>query len=82
MYTINLQLWTTCYVWEAGHALRITVTSSNSPRFSVNRNNGLDVHQGGPLLNATNTVYFGASTFVDVPFVELAAFPKINPLLI
>lgn len=81
LYQISLALWHTCYLFEAGHLLRVAVTSSNSPRYSVNRNNGLDVHLGGPILVAENTLHFGSGSdaFVDIPVVPMQAFPKLNP---
>ncbi len=77
---LTLQLWTTCYLFEAGHRVRIAITSSNHPRYSANRNNGLDVHLGGPNLNATNSVFFGASSYVALPVASLASFPRVDIL--
>ena len=36
-----VDLWSTSIILAAGHELRISVTSSNSPRFAASRNNGL-----------------------------------------
>jgi uncharacterized protein len=36
-----VDLWSTSIVLAAGHELRISVSSSNSPRFAASRNNGL-----------------------------------------
>ena len=36
-----VDLWSTSLILNVGHRLRISVTSSNWPRFSVNQNNGL-----------------------------------------
>ena len=36
-----VDLWSTSLILNVGHRLRISITSSNWPRFSVNRNNGL-----------------------------------------
>lgn len=38
----KIDLWSTSIIINRGHRLRISITSSNYPRFSVNRNNGLD----------------------------------------
>ena len=35
-----VDLWSTSIVFNRGHRVRISVTSSNWPRFAVNRNNG------------------------------------------
>lgn len=37
-----VDLWSTSIILNAGHQLRISVTSSNYPRFAANLNNGLD----------------------------------------
>lgn len=55
-YEVKIRMWSTAYVFNKGHRLRLAVSSSNSPRFSVNPNNGLLVREGGPLLVAENTV--------------------------
>jgi putative CocE/NonD family hydrolase len=39
--TIVVDLWTTAYVFDKGHSIRVAVSSSNSPRFLVNPNTGL-----------------------------------------
>ena len=38
---VTVSLWNTSYVFNRGHRIRVTVTSSNSPRFSTNDNRGL-----------------------------------------
>lgn len=37
-----VDLWSTSIIINTGHRLRISITSSNSPRFAVNQNTGLD----------------------------------------
>ena len=39
-YQIDVDLWPTSIVFNAGHRIRIAVTSSNSPRFAPNPNTG------------------------------------------
>jgi len=41
VYEVRVSLWNTSYIVAPGHALRVSISSSNAPRFSVNRNNGL-----------------------------------------
>jgi hypothetical protein len=38
----HVDLWSTSIILAPGHRLRMSVSSSNAPRFAVNRNNGLD----------------------------------------
>ena len=61
IYKVELNLWNTSYVFAEGHAIRITITSSNYPRFSINNNNGILLsdtkNYPGPIIKATNTLY-------------------------
>merc|ERR1712000_174159 len=41
VYEVTLSLWNTSWAVAPGHALRISIQSSNNPRFSVNPQNGL-----------------------------------------
>ncbi len=66
-----VDLWSTAIVINAGHRLRISVTSSNWPRFSVNLNNGLPYPEsvegeGSPV---TVAVHHGAAnaSYLELP---------------
>lgn len=43
---VDVDLWSTAIVVNRGHRIRVSVTSSNWPRFSVNANNGLPYPHG------------------------------------
>jgi predicted acyl esterase len=75
-YVVSLGMWELCYVFNAGHRLRVAVTSSNYPRFSLNLNNDLLVWEGGAPVNATNTIVLGADSYVSLPTVALAELPR------
>jgi putative CocE/NonD family hydrolase len=86
MYTVTLSMWSTCYIINKGHSLRMTITSSKNPEISVNPNNGLPLSDGlvpPPLIIAQNTVYWGPGqqTYVTLPMVPLTALPP-NPYII
>lgn len=60
VYEVEISLWNTSFVVAPGHKLRVAVTSSNWPRFSVNPNNGLllaDPKYPGNNITATNTLH-------------------------
>jgi putative CocE/NonD family hydrolase len=60
VYRVEMNLWNTSYVVAPGHALRVSVSSSNFPRFSVNPNNGIliaDAAYPGTNITATNVLY-------------------------
>ena len=58
VYELNVSLWNTSYVFQAGHSVRITVSSSNSPRFKPNPNTGKPLsEEDGTLIKTTNTLH-------------------------
>ena len=58
VYEFEIDLWQTSYVFNAGHRIRVAISSSNYPRFEANPNNGEPHWQPGePSLVAHNTVY-------------------------
>jgi len=79
VYNVTVDLWPTAYVIEPGHAISVAVSSSNFPRFSVNRNSGwpMATEKDGPVYVAKNSVYVDATrpsqiilpvvTFDDIP---------------
>ena len=79
VYNIQVDVWSTSYIFNPGHRVRVDVSSSNYPRFSVNRNNGQSVVQGGPMLVAENSVHLGDASFLTLPLVDLADLPPFNP---
>ena len=72
MYQLNVDLWSTSYIFNAGHSVRVAVSSSNYPRFDTNPNNGLPLTQKGPVLWAHNTIFMGGNqaSHLLVPFVS------------
>ena len=81
-YEVTLDLWSTAYVWNAGHTLGVLVSSSRYPEFPVNPNNGLSLSQqdDGPKVTANNTVISdnGRLSYVSLPIVSLEDIP-LNP---
>jgi hypothetical protein len=57
--TFNVDLWSTALVFNAGHRIRVSVTSSNYPRYERNPNTGAPFRRNDTLntLVATNVVY-------------------------
>lgn len=43
VYEVPVDLWSTSYVFNAGHAVRVVVSSSNYPRFDMNPNTGAPI---------------------------------------
>jgi hypothetical protein len=85
VYEATLTLWNTSYVVAPGHALRVSIASSNSPRFDVNRNNGIllsDRKSTDVNITATNTVFFSKAypSYISLPVVKKADLPEIHDL--
>jgi len=57
IYRFPIDLWSTSVAFHTGHRIRLTISSSNAPRFEPNRNNGKRVRSGDPPVVAANTVY-------------------------
>ena len=59
VYEIPIDLGSTAIVFDAGHTVRVAVSSSNAPRFSPNPNTGgdLSVDDDAGAVAATNTIY-------------------------
>lgn len=47
---IEVDLWSTAMVFNAGHRVRLTVAGSNWPRFEVNPNDGGEIDTGTPIV--------------------------------
>jgi putative CocE/NonD family hydrolase len=57
VYKISVDLWATSNVFQAGHKLRIEISSSNYPRFDRNLNTGdPDIAHATKKIVATNTI--------------------------
>ena len=85
VYEVTFSLWNTSWVIPAGHALRVSVQSSNNPRFSVNPQNGIllaDPAYPGDNITATNKIYHSAQypSRVTLPVVNKHQLPKVHIL--
>jgi putative CocE/NonD family hydrolase len=56
----NIDCWSTSIVFNRGHRIRVTVTSSNFPRFDVNPGTGRPWSAEGKKVLQTNRVYCDA----------------------
>jgi hypothetical protein len=60
VYEVMVDLWSTSYIWNEGHRIRVDVSSSNSPRFLPNPNTGDPIYGNDSYLVANNTLHLGA----------------------
>jgi predicted acyl esterase len=55
---IEVELWSTALVFNAGHRIRIAIAGTNWDRFEVNPNDGGDLNNPNPIL-ANPEILFG-----------------------
>ena len=60
VYRYDVDLWATSNVFKAGHRLRVSVASSNFPRWNRNLNSAESPETGTEIRTAVNTVFFDA----------------------
>lgn len=53
---LDIDLWSTAWIFDKGHRIGLNISSSNHPKFEVNPNTGEDFPKG-ELRKATNTVH-------------------------
>ena len=62
VYQIEIDLWSTSYVFNEGHTLRLSISSSNYPRFDLNPNTGQEIQPVDEFTEyyfANNTIFMG-----------------------
>jgi predicted acyl esterase len=82
IYEVTVDLWSTALVFNRGHRIRVSVSSSNSPRFDPNPNTGHRFRTDKESRVATNTVYFSKqypSRIVLPIFKDAAKSKKERP---
>lgn len=57
VYRMKIDLWSTAWRFQAGHRLRVALTSSNFPRFDRNLNTGARPSKSAKMKIAKNVVY-------------------------
>lgn len=71
----EVDIWPTSIIINKGHRIRITVTSSNYPRFDVNPGTGKPYRKGDPAVKQTNRIHCGGkgASRILLPVVAPAA---------
>lgn len=57
IYEIEVDLWSTSYIWNKGHKIRVAVSTSNYPRFLNNPNTDDPISKNTTYNIANNTLY-------------------------
>jgi predicted acyl esterase len=61
VYQVDVDLWSTSYVWNTGHRIRVDVSSSNYPRCLNNPNTADGMYKNTTYNLALNTVYLDST---------------------
>lgn len=71
VYEVTVDCWSTSIVFNRGHRIRVSVTSSNHPRFDLNPGTGKVWTDGCKFVRQTNRIYCGAKhpSHVILPIV-------------
>jgi putative CocE/NonD family hydrolase len=82
IYQVSISLWNTSFVFNAGHRVRLAISSSNYPRFEYNPNNMVPLNSTtpGPNITASNTVFYGSAqhpSSITLPIVQLKQLPQV-----
>jgi len=72
IYPIDVDLWSTSLIFNQGHRIRVSVSSSNFPRFAVNPNTGDTIATIGEKAIATNSVFMSEQnpSYIQLPVVR------------
>jgi len=73
IYEFSIDLWSTAAAFAPGHAVRLSISSSNYPRFEANPNTGDPFHQHTTTQIAHQTIYH------DVEHPSALILPVIGP---
>ena len=73
IYEVEIDLWSTAYLFNTGHQIRVSVSSSNYPRFLANPNTKEPLAQNDSYAIAQNNLYIGGSypSSIILPVVSL-----------
>jgi len=72
IYEVEVDLWSTSYIWNTGHKIRIAISSSNYPRFLNNPNTDEPMAQNSTYNLAQNTIYLDSAHPSCVILPEIA----------
>jgi hypothetical protein len=72
-YDVEIDLWSTSYIFNEGHKIRIAVSSSNAPRFLPNPNTKDGIKDNESYNIAKNSLYVGGNypSQLILPLVQL-----------
>ena len=79
IYEVEVDIWSTSYIWNTGHKIRVAVSSSNYPRFLANPNTKDSINNNSTYNIAHNTIYLDSEHQSCIIFPEIGQDPSSNP---
>ena len=79
IYEIEVDLWSTSYIWNTGHRIRVAVSSSNYPRFLANPNTQDSISGNSTYNIAFNTLHIDNLHQSCIIFPEIKKGLSSNP---
>jgi predicted acyl esterase len=72
IYGVEIDLWSTSYIWNAGHKIRVAISSSNYPRFLNNPNTEDGMYKNTTYNIAHNNLYLDTDhpSCIILPIIE------------
>ena len=82
IYEVEVDIWSTSYIWNTGHRIRVAVSSSNYPRFLNNPNTADAVYKNTTYNIAENTLYCDSNnpSCIILPHIE-DNYPPEKPII-
>ena len=77
-YRLEVDLWYTCHVFQAGHRIRIEIASSAFPKYAVNTNTGNDLATDSATVIAENTIRHGGRYDSHVTLLVVAPADEMS----
>ena len=73
VYQVDVDLWSTSYIWNTGHQIRVDISSSNYPRCLNNPNTADGIYKNTTYTIAHNTIYIDSicSSCLILPEIPL-----------
>jgi predicted acyl esterase len=81
VYGVDVDLWSTSYIWNAGHRIRAAISSSNYPRFVANPNTRDALYENSGYLIAHNSIHFDRTRPSALILPIVGQYPNELPLV-
>lgn len=80
IYEVEIDLWSTSYLFNKGHQIRVSVSSSNSPRFLPNPNTKDGWMKNDTYVVAENSIFIGKNhpSQIILPLVTLSYGAEVS----